>query len=54
LSSTNDIIHYPKIKGLPLYLVSYRKEVLLYSEIELLFSDNVVIEEKINGKLDSV
>jgi len=41
---------YPKIKRLPLYSVPYRKPVLSSTEIRLLFSDVVVVEEKIDGK----
>lgn len=43
-------IGYMKIKRLPLYPTPYRKEPLAEREVELLFSDDVVIEEKIDGK----
>lgn len=42
--------HYPKIKRLPLYPVPYRKDVLSDTDIELLFGDEVVAEEKIDGE----
>ena len=41
---------YPKIRRLPIYGCCYRKEVLSEDEIKLLFSNEVVIEEKIDGK----
>lgn len=51
--SSTEIVHYPKIKRLPLYSVPYRKEPLSDSEIEKLFSSEVVVEEKIDGKFSS-
>ncbi len=41
---------YPKIKRLPVYPVPYRKPTLSDTEIRLLFSDVVAVEEKIDGK----
>lgn len=43
-------VHYPKIRRLPIYPVPYRKPTLEDREIQLLFSSDVVVEEKIDGK----
>ena len=47
---SDDMVHYPKIRRIPIYDYVYRKEPLSLEELEKLFSSIAVVEEKIDGK----